>query len=146
MDGNTMEQTAPMLQLPVIEAGLWNVMALDELANRRLLELEFAMESEALRKLAREGNREATRRKMAEMDARFGEHPWLKAKMEVLHRLAEEDMEMMMKEAHFSASRSMQRLVSRSEILFCKDETENAEMPSFLRKKVSEGRGRRTQK
>jgi len=80
------------------------------------------------------------------MDARFGEHPWLRAKMEVLHRLAEEDMEMMMKEAHFSASRSMQRLVARSEILFCKDETESADMPSFLRKKVSEGRGRRTQK
>ena len=146
MDGNTLEQTAPMLQLPVIEAALWNAMAADELADRRLLELEFAKASEELRKMAREGDREATRRKMAEMDARFSEHPWLKAKMEVLHRLAEEDMEMMMKEAHFSASRSMQRLVARSEMLFCKDETESVEMPSFLRKKVSEGRGRRTQK
>ena len=70
MDGNTLEQAAPMLQLPVIEAALWNAMAADELADRRLLELEFAKASEELRKMAREGDREATRRKMAEMDAR----------------------------------------------------------------------------
>ena len=53
---------------------------------------------------------------------------------------------MMIKEAHFSASRSMQRLVSLDEILFCKDETESSDLPSYLRKKVSEGRGRRTVK
>jgi len=146
MDGNNLELSAPLLQLPVVEAGIWNLMAKDELADRRLLELEFAKASEELRLLARSGDRQATKQKMNEMDERFGSHSWLKAKMEVLHRLAEEDMEMMIKEAHFSASRSMQRLVSLDEILFCKDETESSDMPSYLRKKVSEGRGRRTVK
>ena len=32
---------------------------------------------------------------MAQMEERFGGHAWLSAKMEQLHRLAEEDMEMM---------------------------------------------------
>jgi hypothetical protein len=32
------------------------------------------------------------------MDARFGAHPWLNAKLVQLRRLAAEDLEMMMKE------------------------------------------------
>jgi len=77
------------------------------------------------------------------MDERFGHHPWLKAKMEQMRRLAEEDMMMMVKEASFSAMRMSKSLASKSEVMFCMDETES-NMPSFLRKKETEGRGRRT--
>jgi hypothetical protein len=79
------------------------------------------------------------------MEERFGGHAWLKAKLEQLHRLAEEDMEMMIKEVSFSAQRMSTRLASKQEMSYMADETESI-MPSFLRKKESEGRGRRTQK
>jgi hypothetical protein len=79
------------------------------------------------------------------MEQRFGHHPWLKAKMAQMHRLAEEDMDMMIKEVSYSSMRMSKSLASRSEAMFSVDETES-EMPAFLRKKESEGRGRRDPK
>jgi hypothetical protein len=100
--------------------------------------VEFGKVANELRQLAKKGNRKATQRKLNEMEKRFGEHAWLKAKMEQLHRLAEEDMEMMMKEASFSSMKMSSRLASKSETLYMGDETESF-MPAFLRKKESEG-------
>jgi len=54
-------------------------------------------------------------------------------------------MEMMIKEVSFSAQRMSNRLASKQEMSYMADETES-NMPSFLRKKESEGRGRRNQK
>ena len=51
----------------------------------------------------------------------------------------------MTKEVSFSAYRMSNRLVSKQEMSYMADETES-NMPSFLRKKESEGRGRRNQK
>jgi len=62
-----------------------------------------------------------------------------------MHRLAEEDMDMMIKEVSYSSMRMSKSLASRSEVMFSEDETES-NMPSFLRKKETEGRGRRTPK
>jgi Ca-activated chloride channel family protein len=145
LQGQALTQSGPMLQLPVVEANAFATMPEDELAQRRLLELEFGKASQVLRTLAKEGEAAAAKRLMAQMEERFGGHAWLKAKMEQLHRLAEEDMEMMIKEVSFSAYRMSNRLVSKQEMRYMSDETES-NIPSFLRKKESEGRGRRTQK
>jgi hypothetical protein len=51
----------------------------------------------------------------------------------------------MTKEVSFSAYRMSNRLVSKQEMRYMSDETESI-MPPFLRKKESEGRGRRNQK
>ena len=102
------------------------------------------MAAHELRKLAKKGNRRATLKKLDEMENRFGEHDWLKAKMAQLHRLAEVDMDMMMKEASFSSMKMSGRLASKSETLYMGDETESF-MPAFLRKKESEGRGRKNE-
>ena len=134
-----------MLQLPVVEASAFARLPEDELAQRRLLELEFGKASQALRTLAKEGAAAAAKRLMAQMEERFGGHAWLSAKMEELRRLAEDDMEMMIKEVGFTAYRMSNRLVSKQEMNYMADETES-NMPSFLRKKESEGRGRRNQK
>ena len=134
--------SGPMLRLPVVDDSAYFAMNSDELVVRRLLEVEFGKDSQELRHLAKQGNRTATYQKLAEMDQKFGEHAWLKAKLLQLHRLAEEDMEMMMKEASYSNIRMSRRLASKSEVLYSIDET-NSEMPAFLRKKESEGRGRR---
>ena len=143
LQGHTLSQSGAMLQLPAVEQTSFLAMQADDLVERRLLEAEFGKASDELRHLARRGNRLDTMRKLAEMDERFGHHPWLKAKMEQMRRLAEEDMMMMVKEASFSAMRMSKSLASKSEVMFCMDETES-NMPSFLRKKETEGRGRRT--
>ena len=145
LQGRALSQSGPMLQLPVVEAKAFAAMPEDELAQRRLLELAFGKASQELRTLAKAGDAAAAKRLMAQMEERFGGHAWLKAKMEQLHRLAEEDMEMMIKEVSFSAYRMSNRLVSKQEMRYMSDETESS-IPSFLRKKESEGRGRRTQK
>ena len=143
LQGHALSQSGAMLQLPAVEQTAFLAMLADEMVERRLLEAEFGKASDELRHLARRGNRLDTMRKLAEMDERFGHHPWLKAKMEQMRRLAEEDMMMMVKEASFSAMRMSKSLASKSEVMFCMDETES-NMPSFLRKKETEGRGRRT--
>ena len=145
LQGQAVTQSGPMLQLPVVDDSAFAAMPEDELAHRRLLELAFGKASQELRSLARNGNQAAAKRLMAQMQERFGGHAWLKAKMDQLHRLAEEDMEMMIKEVSFSAYRMSNRLVSKQEVLYMSDETES-DIPSFLRKKESEGRGRRAQK
>ena len=142
LEGVPLDMSGPMLQLPVVGDSAYFAMNSDELVVRRLLEVEFGKDSQELRHLAKQGNRTATYQKLAEMDQKFGEHAWLKAKLLQLHRLAEEDMEMMMKEASYSNIRMSRRLASKSEVLYSIDET-NSEMPAFLRKKESEGRGRR---
>jgi len=145
LQGHALSQPGAMLQLPAVEQTAFTTMPSDELVERRLLEAEFGKASNELRHLAREGNRLDTMRKLAEMEERFGHHPWLKAKMEQMRHLADEDMMMMVKEASFSAMRMSKSLASKSEILYSIDQTES-EMPAFLRKKESEGRGRRTPK
>lgn len=142
LDGTTLEQSSAVLQLPVIALLDQLKLPADEMVQRRLLEVEFGNAANELRQLAKKGNLKATQRKLNEMEKRFGEHAWLKAKMEQLHRLADEDMEMMMKEATFSSMKMSRRLASRSESLYMGDETELM-MPAFLRKKESEGKGRK---
>jgi hypothetical protein len=142
LQGHGLSQSGAMLQLPAVEQTAFAAMPAEELVERRLLEVEFGKASNELRVLARQGNRAATRRKLEQMEQRFGHHPWLKAKMAQMHRLAEEDMDMMIKEVSYSSMRMSKSLASRSEAMFSVDETES-EMPAFLRKKESEGRGRR---
>ena len=142
LDGTVLDKTSAMLQLPVVDTNEFNATPADELVERRVLEVEFGKASIELRKIAKRGERNATLAKLKEMDLLYGQHAWLNAKMRQLHRLAIEDMEMMVKEASFTAFRMSRRLVDKSEMLFGIDET-NSNMPSFLRKKESEGRGRR---
>jgi hypothetical protein len=143
LQGYALSQSGAMLQLPAVEQTAFLDMLADELVERRLLEAEFGKASDELRHLARRGNRLDTMRKLAEMDERFSHHPWLKAKLEQMSQLAQEDMMMMAKEAGYASVRMYSRLSPNFESSFIKDETES-DMPAFLRKKESEGRGRRT--
>lgn len=117
-------------------------MPADETAQSRLLEVAFAKDSQTLRQLAHEGRSEQTRAFMDELQKRFGHHPWLQDKLARLRALAEDDLEMMAKEVHYSAMRMSSRNVAKSEMAYCMDETESVR-PAFLRKKAEEGKGRR---
>lgn len=79
------------------------------------------------------------------LEKRFGHHPWLSAKIKQLRQLADEDSEMMAKEVRYSMMRMSRRLVSKEEMAYEGDETHVSEsvMPSFMRKKVSEGKGKK---
>jgi len=145
LQGHGLSLSGAMLQLPAVEQTVFAAMPAEELVERRLLEVEFGKASDELRHLARRGNRLDTMRKLTEMDERFGHHPWLRAKMEQMRQLAQEDMMMMAKEAGYASVRMYSRLSPNFESSFIKDETES-DMPAFLRKKESEGRGRRTPK
>jgi hypothetical protein len=79
---------------------------------------------------------------MEELQARFGHHPWLHDKLDRLRALAEDDLEMMAKEVHYSGWRMSSRNVAKSEVAYSVDETASL-VPAFLRKKAEEGKGRR---
>ena len=101
LQGHAFSQSGLMLQLPAVDEVGLIAMPADELVERRLLEVEFGKASDELRQLAREGNGALTRRKLQQMEEQFGHHPWLKAKMVQMRRLAEEDMDMMIKEVSY---------------------------------------------
>ena len=77
-----------------------------------------------------------------ELERRFGQHPWLKDKLARLRILAEQDAQMMSKEVMFSQRKMSNRLNASYEMAYSADETHSA-MPSFLRKKAEEGKGRK---
>ena len=145
LDGTPMQAHAPVLQLPVLDAAALQALPRNETAYTRLEELAFAKASEQLRQLAKDGDQHATKRALDVLEKRFGHHPWLNAKIEQLRQLADEDNEMMAKEVSYSMVRMSRRLVSKKETAYAGDETDINEsvMPSFLRKKVSEGIGKK---
>ncbi len=141
MEGEQLEISAPLLQLPVQNNVDYASLPIDELVQRRLDEVRFARAASSLRELAARGRIEDARRLMDDLEAEFGRNEWLKAKIIQLRNMIEEDVMMMMKEVHYSAMKMSRRLASKQELAYCMDETES-EMPAFLRKKESEGRGR----
>jgi len=145
LDGTAMQAHAPVLQLPVLDAAALQALPRYETAYTRLEELAFAKASEHLRQLAKEGDRKATQQALDVLEKRFGHHPWLSAKIEQLRQLADEDSEMMAKEVRYSMMRMSRRLVSKEEMAYAGDETDVSDsvIPSFLRKKVSEGKGKK---
>jgi Ca-activated chloride channel family protein len=145
LDGNQMQSYAPVLQLPVLDAAALQSLPRNDTAYTRLEELAFAKASEQLRQLAKDGDSQATQQALDVLEKRFGQHPWLNAKIEQLRQLADEDSEIMAKEVRYSMMRMSRRLVSKEEMAYAGDETDISEsiMPSFLRKKVSEGKGKK---
>ena len=141
LDGQGLLPMMEMLSLPVVAHSAFEALAVDSLVERRTMELEFAKESQALRDLAREGDMRAVRELLDRLKGKFGGHPWLHDRLARLRDLAEHDAEMMGKESQFSARRMSSRLSMRDEILYSRDET-GSDMPTFLRKKAEEGKGR----
>ena len=142
LKGISISANAPLLSLPVLDTAAFVAMPVDEIAQRRLLEVAFAKASQSLRHLAHEGRAGEVRTMMEELQARFGHHPWLHDKLDRLRALAEDDLEMMAKEVHYSGWRMSSRNVAKSEVAYSVDETASL-VPAFLRKKAEEGKGRR---
>ena len=112
------------------------------MVHRRLQEVDFAKSSLDLARLVNAGDVVAARSLVSDLERRFGQYPWLKAKLGRLRELADRDPEMMSKEVRFKSRKMSKRLVAREESVFSVDET-SFEMPAFLRKKSEEGKGRK---
>jgi hypothetical protein len=141
MDGEHVEVSAPLVQLQAVSEADYVNLPVDEMVQRRIDEVRFAKASTHLRELVEAGEIDQARRLLDDLEEEFGRNEWIKAKIKQLRNMMEEDAMMMMKEAHYSAMKMSSRLASKNEMAYFMDETES-EMPSFLRKKESEGRGR----
>jgi Ca-activated chloride channel family protein len=134
-----------MLSLPALEQTACDALPTDEVMERRLQEVDFAKSSLELSRLVNAGDVKAARALVKDLEKRFGQHPWLQAKLTRLRELVDRDPEMMSKEVRYNTRKMSKRLVANSEIAFSADET-NSAMPAFLRKKSEEGKGRRDKK
>jgi len=141
LEGQTITAHAALLSLPALDAKAFAALPTDQAVQDRLQEVEFAQASQALRVLVQQGDTQGARKLMKELQTRFGAHPWLQDKLQHLRELAERDPDMMVKEVRFSAMRMSTRLSAKSEARYSGDET-GLEIPSFLRKKSQEGRGK----
>ena len=142
LDGQVLTAHAAMLSLPAMEQSALEALPADEVVQRRLQEVDFAKSSLDLSRLVNAGDVAAARALVKNLEKRFGQHPWLKAKLARLRELADRDPEMMSKEVRFNSRKMSKRLVANCEVAFSVDET-NMEMPAFLRKKAEEGKGRK---
>jgi hypothetical protein len=145
LDGQIMTAHAAMLSLPAMEQTELEALPADEMVQRRLQEVDFAKASLDLSRLVNTGDVSAARALVKDLEKRFGQHPWLQAKLTRLRDLAERDPDMMSKEVRFNSRKMSKRLVANCEVAFSVDET-NLEMPAFLRKKAEEGKGKIHQK
>jgi Ca-activated chloride channel family protein len=134
MQGNEVATFAPMLQLPAMLSHAIAAMSAEETLERRLLELDFAKTSRAVRDIVRRGNLAAIDRAMRDIAIRFGDHPWLNDKVVQLHRFAAEDLEMI-KELVIESTTKSRPLAAKDEMSCSTDETDLGEChaASFVR-------------
>ena len=144
MAGAPVAASAPMLRLPSVDQTAYDAVPTEAVTERRVQEVEFATQSQRLREMARDGDTAGVKALLAQLQTRFGAHPWLADKLENLRQLAERDLQMMEKEVRFSSERYSKRLAAKGEIQFSVNETLSDSVPMYLRRKSSEGRGRRS--
>ena len=77
------------------------------------------------------------------MEAGAATHPWLKDKVQRLKELAARDAVMAQKELSYSRMKMSSRLSSAEMAQYSADETSRTDIPAFLRRKSSEGKGRK---
>jgi Ca-activated chloride channel family protein len=133
-----------MLSLPLLAAGDVAGFPQDELVARRLKEVDFAEGTAQIRALAAQGDIAAAEARLAQLERHVADQPWLVAKVASLKTLLRTDLALSMKEMQYSMHRTSRRLVSKTEAAYCASETESFEVPAFLRRKPSEGQGRKS--
>lgn len=143
LDGTPVAQHTPPFQLPTVAPQAWAQLPADASVATRLDEAHFAHDSQQLAQLLSQGHTAQAQTHLAQMQQRYGHHPWLAAKLARLAELAQQDRDFYRKEAQFSSRRTGQRLSAREDTAYTDDETNNTNVPAFLRKKVEEGQGRR---
>jgi Ca-activated chloride channel homolog len=132
-----------ILSLPLVADSDVRGLPQDELVARRLQEVAFAEATAKVHALAAKGDMKGAQAMLSRLEAQVADHPWLAEKVASLKVLAEHDAAMSVKEMRYSMYRTAHRLSSKEEAQYGGSETDSAEVPKFLRRKPSEGQGRK---
>jgi Ca-activated chloride channel family protein len=143
MDGQAIGLQNGMLALDSLSEEVLAALPKDEAVAARLLEVKFGETSAKARWFILQGDLKSATHLLDLAAAEFEGHPWLKVKLAQLRELAHRDAAMAAKEMMFNTVKMSRRLASSVEVQYSIDETESTEVPAFLRRKGSEGSGRR---
>lgn len=143
LDGTSVVASPPVLALEGVESKAWEALPKDELVSQRLLEVQFGESGAQVRDLLAVGDAKAAQKLLQRMEAGAVGHPWLQDKVKRLQALAERDSLMAQKELRYSRVKMSSRLSSDEVLQYSADETDRTDIPSFLRRKSSEGKGRK---
>lgn len=141
--GQALQPIQQMLSLPLVAQGDMTGLPQDELVTRRLKEVEFADGMAQVRALAARGDIAAAQARLATLEQYVADQPWLLEKAANLKALLATDVGMSLKEMQYSVYRTSRRLASKTEAVYQACEAESFELPAFLRRKTSEGQGRK---
>ena len=143
MDGNPVTLHAAPLVLPVMPASDIVGLPVDDTVVRRLQEVAFADLNMQVRQLLQQGQGKEAKALLQRGEAMVANYPWLAGKLAQLKSLLERDADMASKEMLFSSARMRRRLSSDDEAMLVADETASSTKAAYLRRKTSEGTGRR---
>jgi Ca-activated chloride channel family protein len=125
------------LSLPVLASSAFEAVAADPLVQRRIEELEAAAIQETARLAALENDWGKVDYLLGKIRKLGMDNEWVKEIERELRSLAERhDGAMFAKEARYAASKMSSRLASRGEM----DESLDAVVPDFLRRKMAQGK------
>ena len=145
-DGIAHEFTVSLPQLPVVSLAEYQLAPENELVARRFNEVEVADIQREARLFVRDRNWPAVERLMGKLEERSRENPWLAETVSYLRKLLERrDHETMEKELMYSSDKLKNRVADLNDtVLYCMKA--EASKPSFMRKKISQGRNTDSQK
>jgi Ca-activated chloride channel family protein len=143
LDGTSVAVASPVLSLQGVDAKAWDALPKDEMVSQRLLEVQFGETGAKVRELLAAGDAKAAQKLLQRMEAGAVGHPWLQDKLKHLQALAERDAFMAQKELRYSQVKMSSRLSSDDVLRYAADETDRGDIPAFLRRKSSEGKGRK---
>lgn len=130
------------LALPVRTPAAWAALADDELVSRRLAELSAAEVLSRMRTAADIGDWVVVDRLLEEASRRFAGNAWVAAMLASMKAIAlDRARERMMKESMYSSGKLRSRLVAPDERPEYLAAQEAVDVPAYLRRKPSQGKG-----
>ena len=128
------------LELPVLSAEAWRAHPEDELVMRRSVEVAAAQVLDHVRRVADEGDWEQVARLVEKAAEQYQAHDWVRGILSAMQRVAaSRSRDATKKEALYSSTKLSARLAAKRESA---SDTPMDEMPSFLRRKPQQGKGK----
>jgi len=141
LEGDAVSLERAGLSLPVLTAGAFGSLAVDELVTRRLVELAAAEALMRMRSAAAAGDWARVDALLEAASRQFAGNEWVAAVLEAMRSIAaSRERERAMKEMMYSSSKLRSRLAAKDErIAF--SVAESVSVPAYLRRKPAQGKG-----
>lgn len=132
-----------LLELPALTPSAFVALPNDSLVLRRGSESAAARLLLSFRNSLMRGDSEGAKRSLAEARALGRDNAWIAESVTEMEDLLAQDEAMAAKEALYTAGKFQKRLAAPSERDYSRDETEAIDIPAFLRRKSSQGKGKK---